>query len=215
MNSASAWKLYHACFKEGEEVVIIDEDDNYFWGKLETHDDHCILRRSTLKPIKVMWENVVFMSHDGFPVARIRESSRAAAALDKIRIRDAAHKARRMLTATVCDRCEKATDTVLAQSKHSFFRDSKTGKTIQTLEGMDSWEGNVLCPKCRALCEPIIVRRGDPWEINCASARLFNPGNFGPDYWGEDDEEMIVATSGDGAFAHISAIDTIFNLEVA
>ena len=105
MNSARTWEMYRAAFKEGDEVVIIDVSDNFFWGKLETHEDHCILHRLLDRPQKVLWDDVMVIAHDGFPVRRVRENSRAAAALEQMDIDDVTEKVQQLLTIDVCDKC--------------------------------------------------------------------------------------------------------------
>lgn len=67
----SAWKLYWSMFKDGDEVVIITDDDKLYWGELETHNDgiELIIIRGPSRHYS--WDQIRFMSHDGFPVKKL------------------------------------------------------------------------------------------------------------------------------------------------
>ena len=40
----TAWELYHAMFKDGEDVVLIDEDDVDRHGRIVRSDDYGVTR---------------------------------------------------------------------------------------------------------------------------------------------------------------------------
>lgn len=72
----TAWDLFNRNFKDGDEVVVIDEDDRVGWGRLQMIDVNgfMLVRRSPLgstQAKRFWWEDIRFMSHDGFPVRQL------------------------------------------------------------------------------------------------------------------------------------------------
>lgn len=69
----NVWDLFHSHFKIGDDVFIIEWTDNSYAGKLISYDEEgCILRRVYKnESVRICWEDVRFMSHDGFPVMRL------------------------------------------------------------------------------------------------------------------------------------------------
>lgn len=59
----NAWTTLFDLFKSGEEVFVIDEDDEFYYGKFKQDTDCCKVGSKELD-----WEKIVFISHDGFPV---------------------------------------------------------------------------------------------------------------------------------------------------
>ena len=198
--SAKAWELYHACFSEGDDIIVIDENDELYWGCLETHKDFCILTRPNKAPDKIDWLDVAFMSHDGFPVRRLRESTAAIEALEKSDTSDVPRAIRIALTGGLCEMC----GVVVEADDLSFgkYRGKVTGDFVGKLG---------VCTECR---KKVTIVRGDPWLIEAEWARLWNPNCCAPGHWLEDDEEIIVAQSSDGAYAHIWDVDTVYQFEV-
>lgn len=194
-----AWELYRACFKEGDEVILMDDDDTFYWGKLETHETFCRLHRSHKRPTDVNWNKVVFMSHDGFPVKRIRESSAAAKALERVNTANVRAAVRKVLSGEECGLCGVIVEE--DSLEWNKWEDATTGKFVGRMN---------ICSKCQ---KGVVIRRGDPWEIEAAWAKLWNPGRSAPEHWMDDHEEIIVAQSADGAYAHIWDVRTIFDFE--
>ncbi len=63
-----AWTLFHSLFKEGEEVWLITDEDDFIWGELlEFNDEECALYFRGRK-VWFRWDCIRFISHDGFPV---------------------------------------------------------------------------------------------------------------------------------------------------
>jgi len=67
----STWDLYYSMFKDGDEVIIITEDDDYLWGSVTAINAGAILSRPNKEDKLVPWEDIRFMSHDGFPVKKL------------------------------------------------------------------------------------------------------------------------------------------------
>lgn len=197
-----AWELYHACFNEWDEVIVVDDNDRAHWGRLETHEDFCILHRlEGWKPVKVMWDRVSLMCHQGFPMKSIRANSRIAGALLKMSTEKQAQAMRAVIAGDVCEQCG-----VIVEHDSLEF-----GRFYNKVGG--DFVGRIrVCAKCK---KKFKLKRGDPWLIEPAWMKLFNPGNCGPEHWCEDYEEIIVARSVDGAWANIWDVHTIFAIEVA
>lgn len=93
------WSLFHSQFKIGDDVVIIDEDDDVLIGKLVGYtEEHCIIkmRRERIIP----WVEIRFMSHDGFPCKKLMGAD-GSKLIEKIDTRDLRGALREALTFTV------------------------------------------------------------------------------------------------------------------
>lgn len=75
-----AWELYRSAFKDGEHVVVGDCWDTFFWGKLTSTNDGIVLTRPDGQTNNLLWGEVSFMAHDGFPVKRVMGMSATEAA---------------------------------------------------------------------------------------------------------------------------------------
>jgi hypothetical protein len=199
---AKAWELFHTCFKDGEEVIIIDEDDKFYWGKLEIHEKHCLLHRPEgKKPLKIDWIDVAFISHDGFPVKKMMENDRAAKALEKEMNDGIPNLLRAALTKEACQYCGLIVEH--DDLEYDKYTKGFGGEYLGYLHA---------CSKCRKT--KLELKRGDPWEIELYQPMLFHCGNKHRDKWLKDDEEILVGISSDGAIANIWCLDTIFNFEL-
>ena len=84
------WTLFFSQFKIGDEVVIIDEDDQITVGKFIGYtEDSCIIKDQfdTIIP----WVNIRFMSHDGFPCKKLMgaDGSRLIEKIDTLGTKEA------------------------------------------------------------------------------------------------------------------------------
>jgi len=68
-NNEDAWSIYRRMFKEGEEVIVINDSSMFFYGKLKTNSNSVSLSRMYKHPIRIPFDEIAFMSHDGFPVS--------------------------------------------------------------------------------------------------------------------------------------------------
>ena len=62
-----AWDLYRAMFKDGDEVIVIDDFDDITWGRIYAHEDCAELKNPNKKNEKICWDDIRFIAHDGFP----------------------------------------------------------------------------------------------------------------------------------------------------
>jgi hypothetical protein len=100
-----AWELFRAMFKDGDEVIVVDDDDQFHWGKLQATEDHCVLKRSGLRNKEIFWEDVQFISHDGFPCSKLLGAD-GSALIQKLDTRDPQRAIREAMGYRWCDRCE-------------------------------------------------------------------------------------------------------------
>lgn len=77
MPKIDALDLFKECFKDGDVVVIVTEDDSVYYGKLKTEGDlGCYIKRKNYKNMLqnghlFRWEEIRFMAHDGFPCSQL------------------------------------------------------------------------------------------------------------------------------------------------
>ena len=91
-----AWDLYHSMFKEGDEVVIVTEEEDHFeWGKIKTEKDGCRLTRPGQKSKYFDWDNIRFLAHDGFPVKKLMgaDGSKTIEKIDTTKTQEAIREA--------------------------------------------------------------------------------------------------------------------------
>jgi len=83
--NSSDWTLFNSHFKEGDDVVAIDGDDQFHWGKLESIiETGCTLSHRPGRVRKELkWDEIRFMAHDGFPVRKVLGAS-GSASIEKI-----------------------------------------------------------------------------------------------------------------------------------
>lgn len=69
----SPWKLFLTMFQYDQEIVVIDIEDNLYWGRLrEINYDHGFnLLRPNGKKTLMHWEDVRFVGQDGFPLIKL------------------------------------------------------------------------------------------------------------------------------------------------
>jgi hypothetical protein len=68
---ALAWRVFRSAFRDGEHVVVETDDGKFHWGRLRAENDVLVLTRPNGESEEVDWDEVEFVSHDGFPVSAI------------------------------------------------------------------------------------------------------------------------------------------------
>lgn len=92
------WDLYRMCFEEGQEVVLIGEDDQVWAGSLKTTPEAAILRHGRgTKNTVVPWIQCRFMCHDGFPYKKLRGKFTDKFLVEKLEKANAARVVRHVL----------------------------------------------------------------------------------------------------------------------
>jgi len=79
------WDLFHSQFQDGEDVVIILDDDTARQGKLTAIEQGALIRPPGTKVSTLYdWDRIQFISHDGFPARKLlgADGSESIAKLD-------------------------------------------------------------------------------------------------------------------------------------
>lgn len=212
MEKVNTWDLFHSMFKEGEQVVVIDEDDSFHWGYLFSSDVGGIHLTRPKRSEFIKWEDIVFISHDGFPVKKLPPSGAdmfIEAMLKTKKIENKQQLIRETLTTDLCYYCGSL---YFENSLNLIFR---------------RHADNTKCPKCKygysdddddsptyapGHGPSTGLSFGDPFEIEKVSCRLFNPGNNSlyHEYYDDTFIETLAMVSKDGAKAQLFTLNTVF-----
>ncbi len=71
IKSIDGWKFFYDNFKDGQRVVIITDDDEIFAGRAEFTKLGVSITPTRNKKRFFYWNEVEFISHDGFPVKKL------------------------------------------------------------------------------------------------------------------------------------------------
>lgn len=85
--SKDSWQLFHEMFKDGEDIVVVDEYDHFYWGKIRLHktnpDLGFYLKRTNGKEKCFRWLDIRFMAQDGFPIRKLKGADGSESILDE------------------------------------------------------------------------------------------------------------------------------------
>ena len=189
-----AWDLYWSMFKDGDEVVVVTEDDEFFWGKAYAEANNLRLKRPGSRDKLLDWDEVRFMAHDGFPAKKLITLSRNPA-IEALDTRDTQAAIRKVLTHTPCASCGK-------------------WKRRSELQKQSSYHRLWYCKSCLDSKAPLKhAIFGDPYLIEDFSALLVNAGISWRDDWRH--EETLVLRHRNGAPALLWGVETIYHWEAA
>lgn len=203
----TAWELFWSLFKEGDEVICIDDEDVFHWGRLKTYSEDNFLLCRPYRQEALHWEDIRFMCHDGFPVRKLTGADGSKliedAATDDIvtLIRQGLsleNKREATIEATCC-RCG-LTKTMRSRNYYGIHYDDNHNATKRYL--CDD------CPSSNYVA-------GDPFYIEGVNAVLLNAGNDGREFWNEDGEEVLVLRAKDGARGLLYDLNTIYHIDTA
>lgn len=206
-----AWELFRSIFKEGDEVIIITEDDEFKWGKIRTTEMFCNLTRPGRKEEAIFWEDIRWVSHEGFPVRKLT-GVEGKVLIETLDTTDIQAFVREALVHGVCWKC----------------------KAVAPAETLGLWRGKSVCGKCKEEYQTVAKeaatsswkpwRRstfGDPFMIEDFEAVVLNAGNPWPregpeeylDNWNYTFEEVMVALHRGGAIGLLWDFSTIIHFE--
>lgn len=197
-----SWTLFKTAYKINDEVIVIDDDDNFRWGKLTAYDDKGItLERNGTENLS--WDKIIFICHDGFPVKKLNpkySDDFIDLLLATPEVNNFQQLLRHALTKDVCIDCDE-----LAENSSTTY----AGR----------------CNKCDAAFfqrhartkkrSGTSFRMSDPIEISNVTTEIFNPGNVG-DYFNYTDDtfiEIVQMTSVDGLIGQLYGLETTFAAE--
>lgn len=222
MSKPTAWELFNSCFKQNEDVVIIDDYDHIYQGKLklyttEQKEISFQLKSSRGGLREFNWVEVRFMSHDGFPVQKLFGAD-GSQSIEKLDTKNTQKIIRTILTDEYedtlfnCDIC----------NKQYYKKEKRKGRFSRTLERQfifcnqcyqkgkysgSRWDTSSNIGKLNKKFDFVF---GDPFLIEGMCSQLFNAGNSGSEHWLEDTEECLVLTAKDGAKAQLFDLSTIY-----
>lgn len=203
------WKLWFDIFGDGEggpgdrEVIVILDDDKVVIGKIVAWNDMRIqIKKSgSYFDHQIHWDQIRFMAHEGFPVRKILCPPQPKT-MKKIRSLGRAASIRKALKQEF-DGTFGGTSIISALS---FLINS-------ALHAADRYKATV---------EDFIVRPrprlrsttfGDPFCAEFVGVRLLNPGNHGPWWDDEPDEETLLLEAEDGSRALLWDLPSVLALE--
>ena len=188
-----AWRLFYNLFKEGDAVVIVADNDEFLWGKLDrVRPDGCVIKNNSYSReyyemnYFVPWNEIRFMAHDGFPVKKLMgaDGSKSIELLSGL----------------------SDIPTAIRASLWSPNR-----KTLREQEGEEFRRTHIWVVDDDGGGGFHSASFGDPFYVENISMTLLNKGNTGEKY--EDDlyEEVIVCKSRDGAMGLLYDLGTIYH----
>jgi len=179
-----AWELWLNHFSDGDEVVMEADNGQFYFGKIYTKEWGIQLVRIEGKPSKdFRWHEIVFIAQGGFPVKEIMGMSydEAVSLCDRVPTE--------IMREKIIQLCEKRRQ---IESKETPTIAPSSPSTSSSLHEIDySWYSR----KSRGS-----IGGGCPFVFeDIFFEQLLNPGNNGPEYWGEDNEEVLIIVSQNGA----------------
>ena len=203
---SDVWELWYDIFGMGSEdygtraVIAITDDDKVVTGKIS----ECSASWVRIGNEVVSWDQIRFMSYEGFPVRKIlcspppktmrRTRSLKQAAL----IRRALHEEfdGTFRNTSIMHSLEFLIDKILTTAQHYKMK-------------AEGWKVS----RKRVLSSGLTF--GDPFEAEFVSLQLLNPGNSGDYYSDEPDEETVLLQAADGTPALVWDLPSVLAVEAA
>lgn len=210
-----AWDLFNRCFKRGEEVFVITDEDRVYWGRLgAVTEDEFVLSRPGGVVTSLKWWDIRWMSHDGFPVRRLLGADGSPSLEREPSVADAirtAHAATFGVDGPFRGDLEAAHARIAAlEDEVRVLREPISERILERLRE----EVSVARARGSGVESVRRSRFGDPFEAESVASELFNPGNVGFAHYLANDEECLVLTAADGAVAQLFDLPTVYLLEL-
>lgn len=95
---STVWDLYRGSFQDGEQVIVLDDNERLHWGRLETCGEHGLrLHRPGRTGRLIPWGDIDFMAQDGFPARKLTGAEGSESIL-KLSTTNVARTLRRILS---------------------------------------------------------------------------------------------------------------------
>lgn len=203
-------ELFLQDFKNGDNVIIVTDDDRFDWGELRIDPEKIRLiqginNRGKENGHEYSYYQLTFICHQGFPVKRLTgaDGSQSVLKEDMTDIQEAVRD---------------ALDEVNSK------KDSQRYATIQALENLDNFVRYILPDSGENISKrveklkpektyPTKFGFGDPYIIETAQIKLFNSGNGGAINTFSPFIETLTLVSTDGAKAQLWDLEAIFFME--
>jgi len=211
-----AWTLWDSMFKEGDNIILITDDDEFKWGKIKRATEGSLDLKTGQRPVEVIdWDDIRFMAHDGFPVKKLMGAD-GSQLIEQLDTTNTQKTIRQALEAKRCPRCRKfvLVDSLRPVKYKAYSRWSRTRKPRWDRE-------HIECKKCRSRKgnpdgdiferNPFTLVVGDPFLIENVDAILMNAGNlWKPGFESWMYEETFVLQAKDGAQGLLWGLPTCY-----
>ena len=231
----NSFQLFEQDFKEGDQVVIVNDLDLIDWGVL-TYNDKGFALASGRRPARhYTWDQCVMMAHDGFPVRKI--FGRFPKGQD---ITDKQIFFRAGFAVEVIEKLEREINEIKNIVKQHIGSNPHINKSIRDMyntihllekerEPMNSYwtederetvissEEDVYDAESTNKKEDIriaSIRFGCPFETGIVTLQLYNPGGCGRMYDLTSQEETLRMIADNGCVGQLWQLDSVFDIGV-
>lgn len=104
MSRTTAWDLFKNTFKQGDFVIIVTDNDKFYWGSMAYDEENCYLGRPGRRVELIPWNSVRFIANDGFPIRELcgADGSISIEQMDTAAIQEKIHKELVSETESLC-----------------------------------------------------------------------------------------------------------------
>jgi len=183
--TAKAWELWYSMFKNGDDVVLEDDQGEFHFGRVFTYDWGIkLFRPSGIPVVEFKWKQITFIAQGGFPVQEIMgmKEEEAYNLCDKLPTE--------VIRAKIVELCEKQQEK--RKANRPFF-DSYIPKSAAETDEAETGDRTPRSYRATGGCGCPFVFEDVVFE------ELRYAGNNGPQFWGEDNEETLIMRAKNGA----------------
>lgn len=210
-NKINAWDLFEKTFKENDEIFVISEYDEIYWGKFKygangIESDHFFLTQLDGSIKTLFWLGIRFISHDGFPIQKLKGAD-GSISIETVDTKDIQKAIVSLATQSLCPICKKLVSAGLVNYYRRPRVLNKNNRHVKVCHKCHNDIMGINLPKGYSLVF------GDPFLVENVSVQVFNPGNNGPVFWGNHPfEESLLLSAKDGARALLYDSKSIYYL---
>ncbi len=195
MTDTNLWDLFHSHFKIGEDLIVIDTEDNVFIGRYVAVSEIGITLKGVFAGREKVheWDDVRFIGHDGFPVRKLMGAD-GSPSIEK--------EFKKGINAVEAIR--------LAMCEELKTKELKPKPRRQTTRVHRSVWG---CPIMIDDCDARIVNPGNSLQTHWSlwDYRYANACGYEHSDW----EEALVLTAPNGAKAELYDFESIYHFDLA
>jgi len=201
MITHNLWDLFHANFKIGNEIIIIDSDDDVIVGKLVSVSENGIRLKTVFsgREIGREWVDIRFLGNDGFPVRKLMGADGSESIIEEFK---KGKNAAEIIRAATCEE--------LKTSDNKYTPPTRKPRTVATQ--VRRFVGG--CPWMIDECEAVIVNPGcafEPEHWSLWDKEYDTPTGLNDTNW----EEALMLTAPNGAKAELYELSSVFHFEEA
>jgi len=193
------WTTFHKNFKIDDELIIVNEDDEVFVGKLkQIEEDFCIIKQPHKKRSDMIWwDDIRFIAHEGFPIKKLSGGEKI---YKEPPITKNVHGIK-------CEICK------LHYAKKNICELASCEEFCYYGDLIKKEHPKIVCNFCVEnerveIEDKITVVYGDPFLIEVHKAKIINPASKIDGY-----EQSICMNAKDGAYGELYIPETIFYMD--